>query len=1303
MVKVIFVKNPFSPARDRVIKLSEAADRPLNFYTEEFTQQLPNQEAWIQIDGRKVDAVVEDISKLPVKHDSVIVVMPKVAKGGKSILGLIAVIALSVVAMGVGNVLAAGGSFFAGGAAWGAASYIGAAAVMFLGNSLVSRFFAPKIDAGRYGDKEDPTYSWSGVCTMDGQGNGISITYGKVKSGGQSIMKFTSNNGNDQYFNWLVAAGEGELSISDIKLNSNPVENYQDVTLDVRSGTNDQDVIQNFNDTILSKSVAYEIANKEWRTDQLEGNSTEGIIIEVECQNGLYHANDNGSLGTAWVDIQAQYALVGSDDWTTFVQAGKYAKNNALGAVLVNPARKNDRYRVIISSVYNESNDEYIDNQIRVRVRDKGFGGNGESVILTKGDTGTIDIYGFRFDKEKLLSVSKGWYTIEMATSENRISGAKAGNVRRQFRVDHLPAGQYKVRVTVTDRSADVSSSRDAVRIWWTQLNSVIYDDFCYPGVALLGIKAKATDQLSGGQPQLEFIKERSIVYAWNPTTQAYETKAANNPAWAAYDFIHGAERLMDINNHEYVYEYKGVPKELMLYDQFKQWADNCDRLNLKINLEVTTLKDFWTIVNQDIAPVGRGMVVQFGTKFGCIYDHATQPVQLFTMGNIVQGSFSLSYLSTDERADSIELTYVDAEKEYEKTTLTIYSDDYDTIDIPNQPTQIAMHGITSYEQAYREGKYQLYCNRLLTKTISFKADVEAIGCMVGDVIQVAHDVPQWSISGRVLEALDDGSVILPIDPDEITMSADQYALMIRSSEDNTLTTYSLTSLSGAYGEVKAVAAGNKINAEDGDLFSLGKVESVVKPFTVTGITRSKDLEYTITAIEYADGIFNENYTIPPKDPTLTTDPDAVDVINLDAYQVGWKDKSGRQMSRLYIGWALPEDAQADSFTVLLSRDTGRTWSVLGTTTNMTMETDVSAYTIYYIKVVTNYRMKQSSGAICGPIAEGIDVLPPNVTKLDVEVLHNGTRRYYWDFVYPEPNDIAGFRFKYIQGSAPNWNTGFLVQDGLVTAQPYETATVRQGVHTVMVKAVDNAGQESADFAICVVNFGEPLEDNVLYKLDFSSDGWSKVNTSGSLMIDGYIHSKQDSTHYIMPGNYYWNKPTADFWGALVYEDFYVEATLTAPASGNFYVLYDIVNAANILYKVIDRDNIYKQYSTKFKVNAGERISLRFEAPRGTEETVLKQLVAIIDVPDREEHFEDIAVPAEGLELPIVTPNYQTTAVKVDSISSNLKGTYQIDVVSRTPCVVRFYRVNNDAGWSRDPVAVVADITWQGFEKEVTE
>lgn len=1289
MVRVIFVKNPFSPARDRVIKLSEVENRELDFYVGEYVRQLPNCECYIEIDGRKVEAIYEDAARQLIKPCSMIVVMPKVAKGGKSILGLVAVIALSVVSMGVGNIIA-GGSFFAGGAAWTAMSYFGAAAVMFLGGQLISRFMTPKVDAGKY-ENEDPTYSWNGVQTMDGQGNGIAITYGKVKSGGQSIMKFTTNNGNDQYFNWLVAAGEGEVAISDIKLNSNPIDYYENVQIDIRPGTNDQDVIQNFNDTILSTSISYELANDVWRVHELEGNTTEGIIVELECQNGLYHAEDNGSLSTAWVDVVIQCALVNTDDWITIAGTGRAVKNNILG-IYANAASMNiGTFTVSIKR-------EVV---FTVTIQENARNGKKYSASFL-GSSGNLNVGPFTVPKKNIVAKGKGYSTTIEVVQNARISGKKAGNVRRQFRIDHLAPGKYKTRVMVANRSAGVDSSRDAVRIWWTQVNSIVYDDFCYPGVALLGLKVKATEQLSGGQPQLEFIKERATVWVWNPLVSAYEEKAANNPAWAAYDFLHGAERLKNINTGTYVFDYKGVPKELMLYDQFKAWADNCDEMELKINLEVSTLKDFWSIVNQDIAPVGRGMVVQFGTRYGCIYDHVSQPVQLFTIGNIVQGSFQLSYMGTEDRADSVELTYMDAEKDYEKTTLTIYADDYDTLDIPNQPTQIAMNGITDFNQAYREGKYQLYCNRLLTQTITFKADVEAIGCMVGDVIQVAHDVPLWSISGRIIGINDDGSVVLPADPDEISGAATDYALMVRSNIDNTLATYSVSAISGTYGELHVIC-NNKISADVGDLFSLGKNTAVVKPFTVTSISRTRDLEYTIEAIEYNEGIFKENYTIPTPDPSLITDNEAENVIDLTAYQVGWKNKSGLQMSRIYISWNLPEGAAADSFTVLLSRDTGRTWDVIGNTQNMALEADVAAYTIYYVKVITNYRLKQSTGTTIGPVPEGIDVLPPNVNHLDVEVLAGGMRRYYWDFDYPDPNDIAGFRMKYIQGSTPNWLTAYEVQDGLITTQPYETNTVRQGIHTIMIKAVDNAGQESPSVASCIVNFGEPLEDNVLYKVDLSANDWAEMETNGSKLADGFIHSMQDSTHYINAGHYYWEEPTSCYWGVLSYKDFYAETTITAPAGGNFYVLYEIVNAANILYKITTKDNIWKQYATKFKVNAGDEIVLRFEAPMGSEATVLKSLTAVIDVPDREEHFENIEVPAEGLELPIATPNYVTTAVRVDSISSNLLGTYQIDVVSRTPCVVRFYRVNNDAGWSRDPVAVTADVTWQGFEKEVIE
>ena len=328
---------------------------------------------------------------------------------------------------------------------------------------------------------------------------------------------------------------------------------------------------------------------------------------------------------------------------------------------------------------------------------------------------------------------------------------------------------------------------------------------------------------------------------------------------------------------------------------------------------------------------------------------------------------------------------------------------------------------------------------------------------------------------------------------------------------------------------------------------------------------------------------------------------------------------------------------------------------------------------------------------------------PPNVTNLDVEVLHNGQRRYYWDFEYPKINNISGFRMKYIQGSIPNWERGFEVQDGLITVQPYETNTVRQGVHTIMIKAVNSSGNESKKFASVLVNFAEPLEDNVLYRVDFAENDWEAVETDGSKRTDGYIHSTMAVTHWVDKTNYYWDKPAAPYWGAVNYKSFVMTTKFIAPAGGNFFLGYDILNATNILYKIANKDNIWKQYATKFDVRAGDEIQLKIAAPAGQEETVVKALMAVIDVPDREEHFENITVPEEGIELPIVTPNYQTTAVRVDSITSELRGTYQLDIVSRTPCMIRFYRINNDAGWSRDPVAVVADVTWQGFEKEVIE
>lgn len=1340
-MRIVYIRNPFSPARDRIVKLAEGG-KTLGEYADAFVNELPG-EAWIQIDGRTVQAEYQEARNELIKPDSTIVIMPKVAKGGgKNPFALIATIALSVVSMGVGNLIAGGAFFTAGGAVWGVTSYIAAAAVMFIGGSLIGKAFAPKIDSGKYSE-EDPTYSWNGVQTMEGQGNGISITYGTVKSGGQSIAKFTSVKDDDQYLHWLVCAGEGPLTISGIKLNDNPVANYADVVVDTRPGTNTQDIITGFGDTIQSKVLGYELNNNEWRIDVSDGNSAEGIIIDLECSNGLYHANDDGSLGTAWIDVTAECAIDGTENWETIISGVPAIKKNPLGITLngdsniatytinvkIDSEKYNRYYDEDDDRWYSTPNPHYGDYYVSINQNGKrhlfdslrGIYYDDYSAYFTPGTTGTLDIGPFGADREVLEAKGSGYSTTLEVYKNGRISGAKAGAVRRQFRIDNLPAGKYKVRCKVNNRSADVSSPRDGVRIWWTMLSTVVYDDFVYPCKALIGIKAKATNQLSGGTPTLEFLKTRSTVWVYNPHAAAYEEKPADNPAWASYDFLHGAESLQDPRTKEFVFESRGVPADMMIYDQFKAWADNCDEMNLKINIEITQTADFWSLVNKQIAAVGRGMVLQFGTKFGCIYDHKSQPVQLFNMGNIIADSFNVSYMSIDDRANAVEISFINADKDYEKDTLVIFGDNYDTADIVGNPTQIAMDGITSYEQAYREGKYQLKCNELMQKTISFQADIEAIGCMVGDMILVSHDVPQWAISGRIERVDGMTTLLLPIDPDEITFPVDETAIMIRTS-DGELLTYAVDSITGTYGSVFLVVKGSlDVNhlPKQYDLFSLGKVDATAKPFIVRSITRKDDLTRTIGAIEYVEGVFDENYDIPQPDYSLSTEQTVEDVINLSAYQIAYKNKAGQQLCKMFVSWQLPDGATADYFDILLSTNGGASYVMADSTQTMEVELDTQPFTEYFVKVIAIKGIRQSQGTVYGPVEAGIDVLPPDVTLLDSDRVATGTRRFWWQFEYPNPDDIAGFVIKYNQGNFITWDTAIPLHTGVITQQPFETQALRQGVHTVMIKAVDNAGQYSENIAYAVLDLGDPLEDNVLYKVDVAADGWEQTVHNGVVDNDGNMLAESNVAFWSDALAPFWTTPEAPFWKER-YKAFAFSFQTTVPASGQFWLRYDITGPAKIEYRVVGKapfwpspdatfwngeDNwafwvddtvMLKPYTGKVLVNAGDQVQVAVTAPENVyEATVLKELMLFVDVPDREEHFENLSVPAAGLELDIHTPNYYTTAVRIDAVQGSTAVPARVVIINRNPCKIQLLD-----GYG-NPIAATVDITWQGFVKEV--
>ena len=889
MVTLVLVKNPFSPQDGREVKQIEAGKT---------LAELMQENA---IDGVELQATVNGCSyeDKEIKDGDFVVIYPVIAKGGgkggKGILGIVFAVALSVVSFGIGGLVGAG-AWGASMASWGVMGYVAAAAVMFLGSSLIGRGMAgQQIDNGSYdngisGDDSSPTYSWGGVQTMEGQNNPVALTYGKVKSGGQTIGKYVSLNGDDEYLNWLIACGEGPLSITDIKLNNNDISIYSGTEYTIRTGENDQDVIPYFGDTYFTKPLSYHMANfGQWYTSFAEGTATEGLIFKIECPNGLYHVKDDGKFGYNYVNLWIQYR------------------------------KKNGTWVNVFHAV----------------------------------------IYG---------------------------NSRKA--IRQEFRADYLQAGEYECRCMV--ESADYTDeARDGKEVYWTAITSVVRDDFSYPCTALIGIRAKATDQLSGN-PTLTFMKERATVWVWNGS--AYVEKPANNPAWACYDLLHQARRLKNIHTGQYEFEVRGAAKEVMRYEDFNSWANFCASKQLYVNIEINASGEVLEVANTKIAPIGRGLVVRFGTRYGCIYDHVQAPVQMFGMGNIISGTFNEEFMKVADRANCVEITFTNKDAAYERDVLTIYSDTFDT-DGYAKTAQMTFDGIVDYKQAYREGMYQLYSNKYLLRTVSFEADIDSIACTVGDVVLISHDVPKWANSGRI-ETIDGTTWTLPVELED-TESA--YHIQWRTVND-ALYVRNCTIVSSADGWTIITVQG-EIPEDDppqaGDVFDLALANVDSKPFVIKSITRAQDFRRRISCIEYNANVYNEQYLIPPIN-YIARYGEPQNVTNLIAENAQMKNAFGENVGKLRCSWDIPDNG--GTFTVLTSTD-NVIWEVKksGITGN-SCELDVLPDTVYYVKVITIVRFIQSTGTVVGPLPPVGDGALPWATDLKGITIYrgviNGESRY---------------------------------------------------------------------------------------------------------------------------------------------------------------------------------------------------------------------------------------------------------------------------------------------------------------------
>src|SRR5690606_26396140 len=124
------------------------------------------------------------------------------------------------------------------------------------------------------------------------------------------------------------------------------------------------------------------------------------------------------------------------------------------------------------------------------------------------------------------------------------ISNANDKNfeVQRVTMSRDLPRGQYEVRVRrlYTAGDPDKGNWSAASEFQWTNMVAVQADEADYAGMGRIGIRVKATGQLTGAMDQLRLEAWSKPVPVW--TGSAWVTESTSNPGALALQFLRGIE-----------------------------------------------------------------------------------------------------------------------------------------------------------------------------------------------------------------------------------------------------------------------------------------------------------------------------------------------------------------------------------------------------------------------------------------------------------------------------------------------------------------------------------------------------------------------------------------------------------------------------------------------------------------------------------------------------------------------------------------------------------------------------------------
>jgi hypothetical protein len=129
-------------------------------------------------------------------------------------------------------------------------------------------------------------------------------------------MPYTETIGNEQYLRMIFIWGYGPLNITNLRIGETPLAEFEGVEIETRYGWPDDapltlyssSVMQNDMEVVLREEDGYVLRTTETEADE--------ISVDLTLPRGLVAFGGSGKKKAADVEVEVQYSLTGTDDWS---------------------------------------------------------------------------------------------------------------------------------------------------------------------------------------------------------------------------------------------------------------------------------------------------------------------------------------------------------------------------------------------------------------------------------------------------------------------------------------------------------------------------------------------------------------------------------------------------------------------------------------------------------------------------------------------------------------------------------------------------------------------------------------------------------------------------------------------------------------------------------------------------------------------------------------------------------------------------------------------------------------------------